>query len=295
MAAELRRLGQREYELQDALREAGELLTREEVRVAHDRDRERSLAGELEAIGERLGVELAPSGGAPLPDAERDELAARLERIERRRERLGPVNPLAEREYEEALAHVEELEVQRKDLEAALAELRSLIRETDRRIREAFDETFAAAAQNFEEVVQRLFPGGRGRLRRVTAPRPREVLGGEDAGGAESQPEGTSPFGGQAQDEAQAGNPEERDAHPAVDPSGALAPDSGDSQAPGVEIEVTPAGKTTRRLSLLSGGRSRSSHWHSCSRCSWPSHAPSTSSTRSRPRSTTRTSAASST
>ena len=56
------------------------------------------------------------------------------------------MNPLAEREYEEALAHVEELETQRTDLEAALAELRGLIRETDRRIRESFEETFEAAA-----------------------------------------------------------------------------------------------------------------------------------------------------
>ena len=51
------------------------------------------------------------------------------------------------------MAHVEELEVQRKDLEGALAELTGLIRDTDRRIRESFEETFEAAAKNFEEVV----------------------------------------------------------------------------------------------------------------------------------------------
>src|SRR4029450_1255509 len=84
-----------------------------------------------------------------------------------RREQLGPVNPLAKQEDDEAGAHVEELETQRADLESALAELEGLIKETDRRIREAFEQTFEAAAKNFEDVVQHLFPGGRGALRLV--------------------------------------------------------------------------------------------------------------------------------
>ncbi len=92
------------------------------------------------------------------------------------------MNPLAAKEYEEAVAHVDELEGQREDLEGALAELESLIKETDRRIRESFEETFEAAAKNFEEVVAHLFPGGRGRLRLVHPDQgPRPVLGGEDA------------------------------------------------------------------------------------------------------------------
>jgi chromosome segregation protein len=94
----------------------------------------------------------------------------------------GPVNPLAQAEYDEALAHVEELERQRTDLETALRELRVLLRDTDRVIRQTFEETFAAAASNFAELAEMLFPGGRGRLRLVredTGPRP--VLGGADA------------------------------------------------------------------------------------------------------------------
>ncbi len=50
-------------------------------------------------------------------------LRSRVERLTRRREQLGPVNPLAQEEYAEALAHVEELESQRTDLETALREL----------------------------------------------------------------------------------------------------------------------------------------------------------------------------
>jgi chromosome segregation protein len=248
VAAELRELARREYELQGELREASELLTQEEVKVAHVRDREESVAAEVAQVAGRLGLEPEEEvPGEPLDTGEREELQARLVRLERRRENLGPVNPLAAREYEEALDHVEELEAQRNDLEEALAELRRLIRETDRRIRDSFEETFEAARVNFEEVIERLFPGGSGRLRRVAAPRPRVVLGGSEAG---DEPEAGPTFGVEA---ATAQKPGEGDGdQPAEEAESGSS--SFDFEAPGVEIEVTPAGKTTKRLSLLSGG-----------------------------------------
>jgi chromosome segregation protein len=263
VAGELRELARREYELQGKLREASELLTQEEVRVAHVRDREQAVAGEASQVAGRLGLEpQAAVATEPLEAAERDEVEARLERLERRRERLGPVNPLAAREYEEALEHVEELEAQRTDLEEALAELRRLIRETDRRIRESFEETFEAARRNFEDVIERLFPGGSGRLRRVSAPRPQPVLGGtedEESAHASFGSEAATAQGGPEHAEpgsAEQGSAGQGSAEPEADLSGALAPESQsfDLDSPGIEIEVTPAGKTTKRLSLLSGG-----------------------------------------
>ncbi len=138
------------------------------------------------------------------------------------------------------MEHVEELESQRSDLEQALAELESLIKETDRRIRESFEETFEAAARNFEDVVAHLFPGGRGRLRLVKPDAgPRAVLGGEDAEPEES----TAQVGETVATEAPEGAPVTEDEE--------TAPEPGD---PGVEIEVTPAGKSMKRLSLMSGG-----------------------------------------
>jgi len=242
-AAELRKLAQAEYDLQARLREASELLTRDEVRVAQIRDREGATAEELSRIEQRLGCQIDAEPG--LPDEERAEIEAKLDRIERRRERIGPVNPLAEQEYEEAVAHVEELEGQRTDLEAALAELRGLIRETDRRIREAFDETFEIAARNFEDVIQHLFPGGRGALRLMKPVRPRVVLGGEepDEPAEDGAPEEPSGFAAVAGEEGSA---------EAGDPLAANAEKK--EERPGIEIEVTPAGKATKRLSLLSGG-----------------------------------------
>ncbi len=118
----------------------------------------------------------------PLGEEQEQALRSRLERLARRREQLGPVNPLAQDEYAEAVAHVEELEERRTDLETALRELRAVIRETDRQIHETFNETFSAAARNFEELVGDVFPGGSGRLRLVKDEQaPRAVLGGEPA------------------------------------------------------------------------------------------------------------------
>jgi len=84
-----------------------------------------------------------------------------VQRLARRREQLGPVNPLAAEEYREALERADELEAQRTDLEAAIRELTLLIRDADRQISESFQTTFQAAAQNFEDLIEDVFPGGR--------------------------------------------------------------------------------------------------------------------------------------
>jgi chromosome segregation protein len=232
LAGELRACAARESQVQARLKERGEAVTRGEVRAQQARDAAADARADLSRLAERLGFEAEPSA-EPLHEHEQADLQGRIERLQRRREQLGPVNPLAQEEYREALAHVEELEAQREDLENALRELKGLIRDTDRRIQEAFEETFTAAAKNFEEVASQLFPGGRGRLRLVrddSGPRP--VLGGGDAD--EQAPDVDE----RADAEAEA---QEEDA-------------SGPGDDLGVEIEITPAGKATKRLMLLSGG-----------------------------------------
>jgi chromosome segregation protein len=230
VTAELRACAQAEVALQARLQIANEAVTVAEVRAQQARDRAAEAEAALRGIASAL--ELEPEAASePLPEDERRALAERVERLARRREQLGPVNPLAQEEYAEALAHVEELEHQREDLETALRELEKLIAETDRQIRETFEETFAAAARNFEELVAQLFPGGRGRLRLVTEREgPRPVLGGQPL------PE--------AADDDEDGAP---------DASGERG-DEHREDLDGVEIEVTPAGKEMKRLTLLSGG-----------------------------------------
>jgi chromosome segregation protein len=234
VAGELRACAQQEAALHARLHAENETLTGLEVSSSRSTDRAAEAERQLAALAEKLELEAVPAE-VPLPDEERQALQTRLDRLTKRREQLGPVNPLAQEEYAEAVAHVEELETQRADLETALRELEQLIKDTDREIRETFERTFEAAAANFEELSARLFPGGHGRLRLVTErDGPARVLGGqsaaEKADGADA-----------AQDGSAAEEPE--------DPEEASEEDH-----LGVEIEITPAGKAMKRLSLLSGG-----------------------------------------
>ncbi len=233
VASELRACAQEEAGLQTRLHAASETLTSVEVRAQRARDLADDAQTALKSLAAEL--ELAPEPAAePLSEEDQATLRGRLERIARRREQLGPVNPLAQEEYAEALAHVEELETQRTDLETAMRELEKLIKDTDRQIRETFEETFAAAARNFEELAVRLFPGGSGRLRLVAeADRQARVLGGQSAAVAVAPGEGD-------------------DLEP-IEPDEPEDEDRGEDLL-GVEIEIMPAGKAMKRLSLLSGG-----------------------------------------
>jgi chromosome segregation protein len=255
VAAELRACAHEEAEIQARLRVLGEAVTTAEVAAQRLRDQAGEAAEELSAIAERLERPLPPEDGEeaePLAPEEASALEARVQRLTRRREQLGPVNPLAQEEYAEALAHVEELESRRADLETALRELRTVIRDTDRQIAETFEQTFAAAARNFEELVGDVFPGGSGRLRLVRDEHtPRAVLGGQSppagngAGsgtGASDDPSADADAGEAAAD-AEAEREQER-----------ARGEGQEEDAMGVEIEITPAGKSTKRLSLLSGG-----------------------------------------
>jgi chromosome segregation protein len=154
LAAELRRLGGEEVEVRRAAAEAGERAAGIDVERAR-----------LEAEASEARRRLEETGAEPAEGDDRDELAARIERLERRRETLGQVNPLAKEEYEREKERLTELVDQRADLEASLKELEELRTELAETVERRFDDTFASVGSHFEEVAATLFPGGEGRLR----------------------------------------------------------------------------------------------------------------------------------
>ena len=164
LGEELRELGAREAEVRRAAAEAGERASAIDVELA-------TLAAEAKELNRR--IEEAAAEPAEGDDAE--ELATKLERLERRREALGSVNPLAQEEYEREKERLTELRDQRGDLEKSLAELQNLRDELAETVERRFEETFAAVRDHFAEVAATLFPGGEGRLR-LTEPE----LEGED-------------------------------------------------------------------------------------------------------------------
>jgi chromosome segregation protein len=238
--AQLRECAQQEAALHQQMSAGNDALTAAEIKLERSRDRVSESRAELQEIAARVELEPDPAP-QPLADEQRETLSSRLERVRRRREQLGPVNPLAQEEYAEAVQHVEELEAQRTDLESSLRELQKLIVDIDRQIKETFEHTFTATATAFEELAGQLFPGGKGRLTLV-AERDRggrlaPVIGGQPlpASGAGDDPEPSDDGGEAGEDQLGAAGSEAEDLD-------------------GVEIEITPAGKDPKRLSLLSGG-----------------------------------------
>jgi chromosome segregation protein len=150
----LRQLGAQELELRQSASAAGERLAAIDVELARA-DAERDEA--------RRRLEAA--GAEPAEGENRDELADKLDRSEKRLVQLGQVNPLAKEEYEAEKERLEELSVQRQDLETSLSELETLRDDLAKTVETRFAETFAAVELHFTEVAATLFPGGEGRLR----------------------------------------------------------------------------------------------------------------------------------
>ncbi len=166
LAEELRRLGAEEVDARRAAAEAGERLSSVDVERAR-----------IEAEADEARRRLDAAGAPPAEGEDRDELSARIERLERRREALGQVNPLAKQEYEQEKERLIELSTQRADLEQSLQELETLRDDLARTVEERFAETFGAVEANFTEVAATLFPGGEGRLR-LTEPEEEETQPG---------------------------------------------------------------------------------------------------------------------
>ncbi len=153
LGAALQRLGAEEVEARRTAGEAAERVASIDVELAR-------IGAEREDAERRL----EQAGAEPEPGENRDALTARLERLERRREQLGQVNPLAKEEYEREKERLTELAVQRADLERSLEELEQLRREAAEEVERRFAETFDAVQRSFAEVAATLFPGGEGRL-----------------------------------------------------------------------------------------------------------------------------------
>jgi chromosome segregation protein len=164
LGEELRELGGREAELRRETAEAGERAGAVDVELA-------TIAAEAKELERRI----AEAAAEPAEGDDREELAGKLIRLERRQETLGSVNPLAKEEYEREKARVTELAEQRADLEQSLTELEQLRNELTETVERRFAETFGAVRDHFAEVAGTLFPGGEGRLR-LTEPE----LEGED-------------------------------------------------------------------------------------------------------------------
>ncbi|MBE2295421.1 MAG: AAA family ATPase, partial [Phycisphaerales bacterium] len=124
------------------------------------RVRQQNLREQLQELNLELAAVL-PS--LPEAAAESDWLA-RLEQIERRIQRLGPINLAAIEEFAQLSERKQYLDAQNADLLEALATLENAIRKIDRETRARFRETFERVNTGLAELFPRLFGGGQAHL-----------------------------------------------------------------------------------------------------------------------------------
>jgi chromosome segregation protein len=166
---------------QEAEADARQKALREvEHELGEVRERRARLEAALEAAGERVGesarriresLDCAPeralAAGGVGPDEALPpliEVEARLERLLRERERMGPVNLRAEQEAEELGRQLENMNAERADLSAAIQRLRQGIASLNREGRERLLAAFKTVDGHFQELFVRLFGGGKAYL-----------------------------------------------------------------------------------------------------------------------------------
>lgn len=93
-------------------------------------------------------------------DASESEWSQRLEAMQNRIQRLGPINLAAIDEYKTESERKEYLDEQNNELVEALETLESAIRKIDKETRTRFKETFDKIDTGFKELFPRLFGGG---------------------------------------------------------------------------------------------------------------------------------------
>ena len=150
----------------DALAEGRENRVRFESAVEQNTQHLKDIAV---AIRERLECEpqeaLAKAEhkeDQPLPDA--DSVEAKIDRIKRERDGMGPVNLRAEIESEEIGEQITTLQTEREDLVQAIARLRQGISSLNREGRERLLSSFEQVNTHFKELFVKLFGGGRAHL-----------------------------------------------------------------------------------------------------------------------------------
>src|SRR5262245_35875053 len=100
-------------------------------------------------------------------DFDIDQARSRLDEVRAKIDALGPVNMMALEEVTEVEERFDFLSSQKTDIEKAIADTQEAIAEIKRRSRERFQEAFLAINENFKQMFQELFGGGRGEMRLI--------------------------------------------------------------------------------------------------------------------------------
>jgi chromosome segregation protein len=155
-----------------SLAEVRELAQRGEIEEAEIRLR---LENAVEALRRDLDTEPDTAMAAPAPElAEGVSAVARVRELERDLRLMGPINPLALEEFQALQERHQFIEGQLEDVRTTRRDLSKVIRAIDAEIVSVFAAAFAEVSQNYTQLFEMLFPGGKGRLKLTD---PEDLLG----------------------------------------------------------------------------------------------------------------------
>ena len=178
-------------EAETALAEIGRALRAAEARLADAREERVRCRGSVEQIDLALAalaqraqehIDATPDSALEavgvadddrLPD--RATIEARVERLKRERDTMGPVNLRAEAEAEELDERIRTMQTERDDLVSAISRLRQGISNLNREGRARLLAAYDKVDRHFQELFIRLFGGGRAHLALTEADDPLEA------------------------------------------------------------------------------------------------------------------------
>ncbi len=159
-------LGGREASIKDLRGRIDGAVSRSNKLTISERELAMSIGRLVEQIEVRHRIDvrrvLTDYHARELPDA---ATAERIHELDRLLERMGPINLTAIDEYQEQSKRYEYLIAQKTDLETALDQLETAIKQMNRESKKLFKVTFDSVAARFQQIFPKLFGGGHGELK----------------------------------------------------------------------------------------------------------------------------------
>ncbi|MCB0972377.1 MAG: chromosome segregation protein SMC, partial [Acidimicrobiales bacterium] len=151
---------------QEAERELTELRERVQRAELEEAEVRLRLETAVESLRRDLEIEPEAAMAAPAPElAENVTPVARVRELERDLRIMGPINPLALEEFQALQERHEFLQGQLDDVKSSRRDLSKVIKAIDAEIVSVFAAAFADVSQNYTDLFETLFPGGKGKLK----------------------------------------------------------------------------------------------------------------------------------
>ncbi|PSQ81342.1 MAG: chromosome segregation protein SMC, partial [Bacteroidetes bacterium QS_8_68_15] len=155
-----------EEELRELRRKREDVRRRESEQSVRLAEVETRLGDLVESTAEDFdGLHLPEEADAPADDFDEDATREEVKTLRKELRKLGDVNPLALKEYDEEKERLDFLQEQQQDLEEAEDTLLDTVTEINDEAASRFEETFSEIQRSFGDLFERLF--GRGAAARL--------------------------------------------------------------------------------------------------------------------------------